>query len=69
MSDQTPISFDVEKYTSLVKTTQFNRERGNDTFVFEGHDMVTRYAEYLVEYLAGQSPVFADVRRKHTGGG
>ena len=45
------ISFDVPKYKKLHKAYRRAKNAGEDTFVFEGHEIVVGYAKYLLEYL------------------
>jgi len=48
------INFDKEKLEALKKAVEEAKEVNSTSFKFEGHTLLTRYAEYLVEYLTYQ---------------
>ena len=49
------INFDKNKYESLKMEYQKSVDNQVDIFVFEGQEILTAYAKYLLEYL---SPIF-----------
>jgi len=45
------ISFDLPTYQRLRKEYQRSVDNNVEVFVFEGHELLTSYAKYLIEYL------------------
>jgi len=45
------INFDIPTYQRLKKEYQRSVENNVEVFVFEGHELLTEYAKYLIEYL------------------
>lgn len=45
------IEFDRPKYNRLQISYKQAVVDGKDVFLFEGHELVTSYAKYLLEYL------------------
>lgn len=45
------INFDLEKVLALEAAYKQARMKGQTQFVFEGHDLLTDYAKYLIEFL------------------
>jgi hypothetical protein len=54
------INFTREKLLELEAAYGCAKMKGENQFVFEGHDLLTDYAKYLIEYLYikfyGKSP-------------
>lgn len=48
------IEFDYAKYQRLRKAYDTAVAEYKDQFTFEGHELVTAYAKYLLEYLGNQ---------------
>ena len=48
------IQFDKEKFQRFVKAYNEALDGGHDGMVFEGHDLMTSYAGYMIEYLEGK---------------
>jgi len=48
------IEFTREKALALKKRYQQAVAKGEEQFAFEGHDLLTTYARYLVQYVAGR---------------
>lgn len=51
MNDRPKIVFDIPKRDRLRKAYSDAVEQKLDQFTFEGHEYVTGYAKYLLEYL------------------
>lgn len=49
------INFDKNKYENLKMKYQKSVDSQQDMFIFEGHQFLTAYAKYVLEYL---SPIF-----------
>ena len=45
------ISFDWEKLNRLKTAYNNAVKSGQNSFIFEGHELLTNYAKYLIEYL------------------
>ena len=45
------IQFDEAKYRSLKKAHERAVQNREEQFTWNGHDLVTNYAAYLIEYL------------------
>lgn len=45
------IEFDKAKADALRKAYADAVKRGDDVFIFEGHEVLVPYAKYLIEYL------------------
>jgi hypothetical protein len=45
------INFDIPTYQRLKKEYQRSVDNKVEVFVFEGHELLTEYAKYLIEYL------------------
>jgi len=45
------VSFDKAKMDQLQVAYDKAVAAGDDQFVFEGHELLTQYAKYLLEYL------------------
>jgi len=45
------INFDLQTYGRLKKEYQRSVDNNIEVFVFEGHELLTEYAKYLIEYL------------------
>lgn len=50
-NDRIMIDFDKPKRERLREAYQKALEEGKDRFDFDGHEVLTRYAYYLLEYL------------------
>lgn len=48
------VSFDRKKLGELEKAYEQARSSGAEQFKFEGHDVLTSYGKYMLEYLHGQ---------------
>ena len=46
------VSFDRKKLQDLIRAYNKAKTEGKDQFVFEGSDVLTSYAYYLIKYLA-----------------
>jgi hypothetical protein len=46
-----PITFTSGKIDALRQRYKDAIRKGERQFVFEGHDLLTAYAKYLIEYL------------------
>ena len=53
MTDQKKVTFDLPKIVRLRTAYEQAVREGKEQFTFEGHDYVTDYAKYLLEYLKG----------------
>lgn len=42
---------DIEKYEKLKKKYEESVEKNEDIFIFEGNEVLTSYAKYLLEFL------------------
>lgn len=51
MSESEMIDFDAAKLKRLIVAHKNAVAAGDDTFVFDGHELVCGYAKYLIEYL------------------
>jgi hypothetical protein len=56
------INFTLEKVMELQAAYDRARTKGETQFVFEGHDLLTDYAKYLIEFLYMK---FADSHQQH----
>ena len=45
------INFDLQTYSRLKKEYQRSVDNNVEVFVFDGHELLTEYAKYLIEYL------------------
>lgn len=45
------LSFDVLTYQRLKKEYQRSVDNKVEIFIFDGHELLTSYAKYLIEYL------------------
>lgn len=45
------INFDLQTYSRLKKEYQQAVDNKMEMFMFDGHDLLTDYAKYLIEYL------------------
>ena len=45
------VSFDEQTYRKLKSEYQKSVKNNVDVFVFEGNELLTNYAKYLIEYL------------------
>ena len=45
------ISFDLPTYQRLKKEYQRSVDNNVEIFVFDGHELLTSYAKYMIEYL------------------
>jgi hypothetical protein len=52
--DRPGITFTPEKVKVLRKEYDAAVKRGDGQFVFEGHELDSGYAKYLLEYLEGK---------------
>jgi len=50
-NDSMHIVFDKEKKEKLIKAYKEARSNNKETFMFEGKEILTDYAKYLIEYL------------------
>lgn len=48
---RTEIEFDLAKLEDLKIRYRIAELQGRETFTFEGQQVLTRYAKYLIEYL------------------
>lgn len=48
------IEFDLKKYNQMKTAYNQALADGHDAFVFEGHDFLTAYAKYMLEYIHGR---------------
>lgn len=46
-----PVTFTDGKITELRRRYKEAVKNGEKVFVFDGHDLLTAYAKYLLEYL------------------
>jgi hypothetical protein len=46
------IKFTEEKYKELKQLYKIACDTGKDIFQFEGNELLTAYAKYLIEYLS-----------------
>lgn len=46
------INFDKNKYENLKMKYQKSVDSQQDMFIFEGHQILTDYAKYLLNYLS-----------------
>lgn len=53
MKARETIEWDPPKLARFKKVYAEARDRRLDTFMFDGHEFVIGYAEYLIEYLEG----------------
>ena len=53
MAEQPKITFDKPKALKLKARYKQAVANGESEFTFEGHVLLTSYARYLVQYLAG----------------
>ena len=49
---QPQITFTPEKFAALRRAYQHAVETERESFEFEGHELLTSYAKYLLEYLS-----------------
>jgi hypothetical protein len=49
------MSVDLSTFSRLEKEYQNAVANSNDTFIFDGNELLTTYAKYLIEYL---TPMF-----------
>ena len=49
------MSIDSSTFSRLQKAYQNAVVNSNDTFIFDGNELLTTYAKYLIEYL---TPMF-----------
>jgi hypothetical protein len=61
MTNRPVIEWTPTKAQRLRGAIAVARKNGQDTFMFDGHEFVVRYAEYLLEYINMQ---FAKQRKK-----
>jgi hypothetical protein len=54
MSEVATIQFTPVKLTQLKMSCGNAVECGENMFIFEGHELLTDYAKYLIEYLDTQ---------------
>lgn len=45
------ISFNKETYLNLKKEYGVSVKKGKESFVFEGKELLTDYAKYVIQYL------------------
>lgn len=45
------INFDKHLLAKLKEAYDIAVKEGKESFVFEGHELLTSYAKYLIEYL------------------
>jgi len=45
------LSFDKATYQRLKKEYQKSVDNNIEMFIFDGHELLTAYAKYLIEYL------------------
>jgi hypothetical protein len=45
------LSFDKVTYQRLKKEYQKSVDNNIEMFIFDGHELLTAYAKYLIEYL------------------
>lgn len=45
------LSFDKITYQRLKKEYQLSVDNNVEVFVFDGHELLTNYAKYMIEYL------------------
>lgn len=45
------INFDRDKYAQLISAHETAQKEGKDIFIFEGHELLTQYAKYMIEFL------------------
>ena len=50
MTNQT-MTFDLARIERLRQARNEARDAGQDSFEFDGHPFLVRYADYLIEYL------------------
>lgn len=48
------INFTPKLLANLKEKYKLAKETGADVFIFEGHELLTAYAKYLIEYLDGK---------------
>lgn len=48
----TSISFDKPTLDELKRYYSIAVKLGNESFIFMGHELDTRYAKYLIQYVA-----------------
>ena len=48
------IQFTMDKLDRLIERYDLAVENGEEQFEFEGHDFLTDYAKYLIQYLRGE---------------
>jgi phage anti-repressor protein len=46
------INFNREKFDELKQLYKIACDTGREIFMFEGNELLTSYAKYLIEYLA-----------------
>ena len=54
------MQFTRSRYEALVKRYDQAVANNEEQFVFEGHDLLTDYCKYLLQYLADQFDIKAD---------
>lgn len=47
------VYFDSKKFNMLKKAYNKALFEGSDTFIFEGREILTTYAKYMLKYLSG----------------
>lgn len=50
--DQGSIQFDRKKYKALKERYEEAKKKDEERFTFEGKELVTDYAKYLLQYLS-----------------
>lgn len=48
------ISFDQKKFRDFIKAYNQAKEEGKEVFIFEGAEVLLKYAYYLIEHLANE---------------
>jgi phage anti-repressor protein len=46
------INFNQKKFNELQQLYKIASDTGKDIFMFEGNELLTSYAKYLIEYLS-----------------
>lgn len=49
--NQETITFTPESFRSFKKLWAVSAQQGDEQFTFEGHEFLTAYAKYLIEYI------------------